>query len=102
MTLTAPRYAWTKRFPGDSRQPEPGPNKDDTAIRFPSGLIARELGYHAVGISPSIFAEAVSTTAMALMPPQATYNFVPSGEIAKAVGAIPATFCENGWIAIVR
>ena len=35
------------------------------------------------------------------MPPQATNKRVPSGKIASAVGARPATCCRKGWRAIV-
>ena len=40
----------------------------------------------------------VSITATALIPPQAAYSVAPSGETCSAVGAMPRTVCENGWI----
>jgi len=59
-------------------------------------------GYQPVGIIPRILPVLVSITATALIPPQAAYSVEPSAEICRAVGAIPRTGWENGWIGMVR
>jgi hypothetical protein len=53
-------------------------------------------------MSPRIFPVAMSITATALIPPQAANSVTPSGETCKAVGAMPRTVWEKGWIGIVR
>src|SRR5579863_2901925 len=82
--------------------PEPTPIRLDTARYFPSALRRKSLGYHAVGMRPSIWPSEVRITAMALIPPHATYRVSPSLLTATAFGATPGTVLSNGWSGIVR
>ena len=52
-------------------------------------IIASELGYHAVGISPRMRPGPASTTARSLLPELATYKVFPSRSSASASGLEP-------------
>src|SRR6185312_1912923 len=62
----------------------------------PSALAVTEVGYQAVGMSPSVLPFLRLTTATAFSPPSVTYNVLSSGDSASASGLAPKRSGERG------
>ena len=65
------------------------PKAIGTSLYIRPTIIASELGYHAVGISPRMRPGPASTTATSLLPELATYKVFPSRSSASASGLEP-------------